>query len=356
MNCRKSFVFVICIIIILFGTGGCFFQSKVDKVPDEMYGAFNKLNFQGYFEFYEKNFAISADRDFSLPEYYQLGDRQYLKRPVMVSVENHPRSRPQAGLDSADLVYEVLAEGGITRFLPVFHNKLPEKVGPIRSARDYIGDLTAQHGALLLHAGASPGGYARLSAEDVLNLDEIEKSQYYWRSSDRKMPHNLYTDNDRISDYVNDLNWQKDRSAYKFDFSSGNNPGNQKENDFISKINLFYWGNYQVTYRYDQSKDRYYRFINNEPHKVENGAQLFADNIIIIYADTNVIDDVGRISIDLESGGQACLINNGRKKELAWEKNNGKITLLDDDNQEAIIYSGKTWIQIMPKSARVEFD
>lgn len=356
LNYRKYFAFILVITIILSVIGGCFFQSETGKVADGMYELFNRIGYQDYFDFYENNFDTSLNDKFSLPGYYQLGDRQYLKRPVMVSVENHPRSRPQAGLNEADLVYEVLAEGGITRFLPVFLKELPEKIGPIRSVRDYIGDLSAEHGALLLHAGASPGGYARISAEDILSLDEISRSQYYWRSSERRMPHNLYTGNEKVKNYLEGLDWQQDLSAYKFDFTPGNNPVSKEKKEIVEKINLFYWGNYLVSYIYDYSEGKYKRYINDKPHKVESGEQLSADNIIVIHADTKVIDDVGRISIDLDSGGQAYLINNSRKKELFWARNNGRIRFYDADGQEVLINSGKTWIQVMPNSARIEFD
>ncbi|MFN2363450.1 MAG: DUF3048 domain-containing protein [Halarsenatibacteraceae bacterium] len=356
MNYRKYFVFTLLITIILLGTAGCFFQSETGKVADGMYQVFYKLDYQAYFNFYDKNFNTSVQSNILLPEYYHLGDRQLLKRPVMVAVENHPKSRPQAGLEEAYLVYEVLAEGGITRFLPVYYNQLPEKIGPIRSVRDYIGDLSAEHGAVLLHAGASPGGYARISADDVLHLDEISRSKYYWRSSDRSMPHNLYTGYERIIDYIRDLDWQRDLSAYKFDFNAGNSSAAKKDAELTEEINLYYWGNYQVSYIYDKTENRYNRYINDRAHLAETGEQLTAENIVVIHADTDVIDDVGRLSVDLDSGGRGYLFANGNKEEISWKRTNGRISFFDEDNQEVLIKSGRTWVQIMPISARVEFD
>lgn len=355
LNYRKYLVFILIIVISLTLPAGCVFLADTDRVADDMYQVFYELGYQDFFSFYERNFGLAVDDKFILPDYYRLSDRQALKRPVMAVVENHPRSRPQAGLEEADFVYEVLSEGGITRFLPVYYRELPEKVGPIRSVRDYIGVLSAEHGALLLHAGASEGGYARISADDVISLDEISRSQYYWRSSERRMPHNLFTGNDKIKDYLDGLDWQQDLSAFKFDFSNRNNPDTKRSAD-IEEVDLFYWGNYLVSYKYDQSSNKYDRYINNEPHKVESGQQLTADNIVVLHADTNVIDDVGRLSVDLDSGGKGYLFDNGGKQEIRWSRNNGRITLFDDDDQEVLIKSGRTWIQIMPVSARVEYN
>lgn len=355
LNYRKYPILALIIIIILIITVGYFFRSETGKVADGMYELFYELDYQEFFSFYERNFSLAVDNQLLLPDYYQLGDRQNLKRPVMVAVENHPRSRPQSGIEEANFVYEILSEGGITRFLPVYYKELPERVGPVRSVRDYMGELAAEHGALLLHVGASEGGYARISAEDVLNLDEISRSQYYWRCSERRMPHNLYTGNERIKDYLEGLDWQQDLSAYKFDFTAGNNPV-ANEGGLVKELDLFYWGNYLVSYKYNQTENRYYRYINNEPHKVDTGQQLIADNIVVIHADTKVIDDVGRVSVDLDSGGPAYLFHNGSKQEILWTRTNGRLTFFDKDYQEVLLKTGRTWVQIMPNSARVEFE
>ncbi|UUZ92237.1 DUF3048 domain-containing protein [Paenibacillus sp. P25] len=122
------------------------------------------------------------------------------RRPVMVMVNNHPAARPQSGLSQADLVYECLAEGEITRLVAIFQSRsFPDPIGPVRSIRPYFIELGKGFGALQVHAGGSPDGYAQLEREHIPELDEITNAgPSFWRESFRKAPHNLYTNLEKI--------------------------------------------------------------------------------------------------------------------------------------------------------------
>ncbi|MBX6377348.1 MAG: DUF3048 domain-containing protein, partial [Clostridia bacterium] len=119
--------------------------------------------------------------------------------PLAVAVDNAPAARPPAGLRQADVIYEVLAEGGVTRFLAVFVTQGADRVGPVRSARPYLVDLAWAHGAPLAHAGGSPAALAALRRRPALDLDEIGRvGGAYWREPGRRAPHNLFTDTRRL--------------------------------------------------------------------------------------------------------------------------------------------------------------
>src|SRR5205823_9909671 len=111
--------------------------------------------------------------------------------PLAVVVENQALTTPQSGLNRADVVYEALAEGGITRFLALFATQAADIVGPVRSARHYFVYWAAEYLAPLVHVGASPQGYAALSASGTSNYDEIKGAKGFWRTRDRLAPHNL---------------------------------------------------------------------------------------------------------------------------------------------------------------------
>jgi hypothetical protein len=113
---------------------------------------------------------------------------------LMAIVENHPAARPQSGLELADVVYEMVSEGNITRFLACFYQQAPEKIGPIRSVRPAFSEIAKAYNSPLAHAGGSEDGLASVRNLKVQNLDEIyNASRYFWRATDRRMPHNLYT-------------------------------------------------------------------------------------------------------------------------------------------------------------------
>jgi hypothetical protein len=125
--------------------------------------------------------------------------------PLAVMVDNFPAARPQTGLAAADIVYEALAEGGITRFLAIYTGADPELVGPVRSARHYYVYWAAEYNAPVVHVMASDEGYAAFVNTGLPDLDEHRGDPGFQRSPDRPMPYNTYTspafDRQILSDY-----------------------------------------------------------------------------------------------------------------------------------------------------------
>src|SRR5690554_4132821 len=117
----------------------------------------------------------------------------------IVSIDNHRNAYPQSGLDKADRVYEILAEGGITRYLAVFHSHEAEKIGPIRSARYYFAYIVKGHDFPFAHAGGNNDAIVLIPKLKIKDLDEIyNSSAYFYRDKSRKMPHNLYTNSELL--------------------------------------------------------------------------------------------------------------------------------------------------------------
>ncbi|MDW7675425.1 MAG: DUF3048 domain-containing protein, partial [Bacillota bacterium] len=116
-------------------------------------------------------------------------EQQIAKRPIAITIENSPAARPQSGLREADVVYEVLAEGGITRFLAIFQQGEADMIGPIRSARDYLAYMSHDFDGVFVHIGGSPGGYAYVNQKSVANIDAFYiGSGEFWRTKDRIAP------------------------------------------------------------------------------------------------------------------------------------------------------------------------
>src|SRR5690606_28241525 len=112
----------------------------------------------------------------------------------VVMVENSPRARPQDGLHKADIVYEVLAEGEITRFVSVFQSQVAEVIGPVRSLRPYFAQIGHGLDGVIVHAGWSQDAKYYLVKHNLANFDQVYgDDKYYWRDNSRKVPHNLYT-------------------------------------------------------------------------------------------------------------------------------------------------------------------
>ena len=278
--------------------------------------------------------------------------KNYYKRAVAVSIENSPAARPQSGLNKAEIVYEFMLEGGITRFLALFWPEVPNKVGPIRSARPALIKTANSYDALFLPAGASPDGFALLSNKNILHLDQIYQSKYFWRSSKKNAPHNLYSGSPSLKDYLNQMGEKEYPEQFNFLTASIVSDFKKAEN-----ISIDYWGSYEVLYEYNSLENNYSRFLNKKsnPHQVESGKNIKVKNIIVQYSNYSTKDSQGRQKIDLSSGGNIKLFRDGLVIEGSWENNNGKINYYNSEGNRISINPGKTWIQVVPSSTELSY-
>jgi len=234
---------------------------------------------------------------------------KFFQNAIMAVVENSKQARPQSGLNSAPIVYEYLVEGGITRFLTLYWYDIPNKIGPIRSARPYFIKTSNSYKAILLHAGASPSGFNILQNNDIKHIDQIYNGNYFWRGSEKKIPHNLFTGYFKISDYLNNRTGQEYQNRFEF-----------KDLSFINiekieakKIKIDYWGDYEVNYEYDIKNNVYKRYLNDfeTPHLNQNNEQITVKNILVKFVETNTKDDQGRLEMKVNGTGKAYYFIDG---------------------------------------------
>ncbi|RKD21081.1 hypothetical protein BEP19_15500 [Ammoniphilus oxalaticus] len=279
-----------------------------------------------------------------------LGTNQKLpNRAVMVMMNNAPEARPQSGLDQADVVYEVLAEGSITRFVGIYHSGQPKIIGPVRSIRPYYIDIGSGYDAIMVHAGGSPDALATMKHKRIAHLDEIYNAGgSFWRESFRKAPHNLYTDLDHIWKGANALGFRKEAAVPYFSFKDSTEEASGVS---AEKIDLNYSGGYRVAYEYDEQTQRYKRFTSGKPHTdLTTGDQLAVTNLLVITAKHRILDSEGRRAIDVYGPGVGYLFQHGKAQEITWEHKNGMIRAYINGN-EAQMYPGNTWVNIMPSAA-----
>ncbi|MCR8660166.1 DUF3048 domain-containing protein [Paenibacillus endoradicis] len=271
--------------------------------------------------------------------------------PIVVLINNLAPARPQSGLSQADVIWEVLAEGGITRLVALFQSTVENEfnIGPVRSNRPYFIDLAGSYGAIIAHAGASNDAYAILQRQKKSYLDEISNAgSYFWRSKDRKAPHNLYTNLKKLREGANKKSYQTELyvTGYKFDEQD-----TEPQVGAIKQIEVnFQLKGYRVGYQYDDIKGTYLRSINDEPHiDKNNDEQISTTNLIFIQAEHKVLDNEGRLSVDLDSGGDALIINHGNTIEGNWIRaEDGMIRFLQN-GMEISLAKGKSIIHILPK-------
>jgi hypothetical protein len=271
-------------------------------------------------------------------------------RAISVMVNNHPEARQQSGLHKADIVFEMLAEGNITRFLAVFQSEKPESIGPVRSARDYYIELAKGLDSLFVAHGYSA------EAQEMLEngyIDDLNGMVYdgtlFKRASFRKAPHNSYITYEDILKGAEQNNYSMQKAPKAYEFLT------KKESENIAgeeakSIGVSYSSNslFKVQYQYDSELGKYKRFSNDEQTiDLDSKEQILLDNVLIVETDHAVVDDSGHKEIDLESGGEGYLLQKGKWNEVQWENNDGRI-IPYLNGKEVPFVPGKTWINIIP--------
>ncbi len=275
-------------------------------------------------------------------------------RPIAVVIDNQASARPQSGLTSAEIVYEMPVEGSITRYLAIFHHIEADKIGPVRSARPYFIDKAMESNAVFVHCGGSPQALDDIKNLKIAALNDLKNDPCFWRAVDRSAPHNLYTSTKLMREVMANSKLENKSAPEYFNFSEEFTEVDGKK---TSQIYITYQKSYKAGYKYDENDKRYYRLINDEKQKdKETGKEIKVDNIIIEKVKAKVIDDVGRLEISNIGKGSGFFMTGGRLVEIEWSKNSrqGKTTYKDLKGNEIKLNKGNVWIQIVPEYASIE--
>ncbi|MDQ8733912.1 DUF3048 domain-containing protein [Paenibacillus sp. LHD-38] len=277
-------------------------------------------------------------------------------RPIAVMINNFAAARPQSGLTNADVIWEVLAEGGITRLIAVFQctEGLTDSIGPIRSIRPYLIDIGDSYGAILAHAGASNDGYDVLQHQGKPYLDEISNAgSYFWRSKDRKAPHNLYSSLEKLRTGAEKKKYNLDKQVPPYTFAE---TGSAEAGVPASDITIsFLLKDYSVGYVYDSAAGLYKRSIGGKPHiDLNNNEQLSGTNLVVLGADHETLDNAGRLSVDMTSGGSAMLFQKGKAIEAEWVRAPDGMVRIVKNGVELPFVPGKTFFHIVPNKPTFE--
>lgn len=278
-------------------------------------------------------------------------------RPVAVMLDNHPGARPQAGVEQADVIYEILAEGNITRLMAVFMHGVNQKVGPVRSARSYFIDKAMEYNAIYMHVGGSPGAKGDIAKLKIPSLDGMNiGAPLFWREKHKKIPHNMYSALDKIQLIAErkGYNRSSDIAVHSFDQEDTTIEGER-----ASKVTILYFPGYKVSYQYSPGEKVYYRYVAGAPHVDENsGNPLKVKNIIIQKAAHKVVDSEGRREIGLVGKGEAIYISNGGYAPITWQKKDrrGITRFYYNEGNELKLNPGKTWIQVVPLNASITIE
>jgi len=287
-------------------------------------------------------------------------------RPIAIMVNNYLDARPQSGLSYADLTYEVVAEGGITRFIPFFLSDYPEKVGPVRSTRTYYLVLAKELGdAMIMHIGYSP------QARDQIDLWQVRSlfrgggescDSCTWRDNSRNVAyeHTAYVSTKKLVKFgVDELGWGGVREFKIWEFKDEMTGYEDAEAATNLAIDFWFKGDYSAIFTYDSENNEYLRHTgydaegNPIPHKDwDTKEQIKIKNVIVQFATESPIvgDDKNRLEYDLVGTNEGLVFLDGKVIKVTWNKEDrdGRTMFYDLNGEEIKFNRGKFWISIVP--------
>ena len=280
----------------------------------------------------------------------EVADEAAVTQPVTaVMIENSPDSRPQSGLKQAEVVYEAIAEGGITRFLCLYQQHKPGLVGPVRSLRMYYVDWLAPYQASVAHVGGSAAALAEIRNGSYRDIDQFFNGGSYWRARDRYAPHNVYTNFEKLDA----LNAAK---GYKNSQFSGQAraDGTASEQPNATSIDINFSGPlYNTHYDYDKASNSYLRSIGGAASNDREEGRIAPSVVIAMRVDeTTVREDGWRQSIVTVGSGAAHVFQNGTVAEATWRKGSRTepLRFFDANGKEIALNRGQTWISAAANS------
>ena len=285
-------------------------------------------------------------------------------RPVAVMINNIKVARPyQSGLQDAFIIYEIIVEGGYTRYMALFKDQNTERIGSVRSSRHYFLDYALENDAVYVHWGWSPEAKSDISRYDVDNINGLTyEGKYFYRDNSLKVgyEHRGFTKMSSINKAIKKLKYSQNTkkenllnySIEEIDFSSME--GAVKANS----IKIPYSKSTTTSYTYDPETKTYLRFVNGTKHTdYVTKKQYTAKNIITYQVSNHTLrgDVKGRQDIDNVGTGTGYFISSGYAVPIKWSKESrtAQTVYTYMDGTEITVNDGNTFIQIQPKSQKL---
>ena len=273
--------------------------------------------------------------------------RAAAQRPALaVKIDNVDRARPPHDIEHADLVYEEMVEGRLTRLIAVFHSRIPDVVGPVRSVRTTdIHILDQLKTPLLAASGANAGVLAAIAAAEVVNVNALEAGSAYHRDPRRRAPHNLFA---RTTSLYAAASGRGGRPTALFEYRP---TGRGPDGGVVASGVTIRFGLADIDYTWSPDRRRWLRSQNGTAHVAASGSRLAPANVVMLEV------PYGVSSVDAESpeahtvgSGPAYVFTAGRRVNGTWRRSSSHepIELVDADGDPIALTPGQTFVELAP--------
>ncbi len=271
-----------------------------------------------------------------------------------MKIENPREVRPQTGLDAADVVWEQVVEGGVTRFVAVFHSAIPAEVGPIRSVRPMDPAITAPLRGVIAFSGGQPGFVRALADAGLQVVSHDAGDAGFYRTSGRSAPHNVFGDPERFLGQADAGHAAPPGPQFRFarrpDLATATLAGTP-----VGSVQITMSSYSQPGWTWDAATGTWLRTESGRPATAASGAQLRAANVVVLrvdLVDSGTTDPAGTPVPEtrLVGTGAATVATGGRTIEVTWSKESvdAPLALVAADGQPVSLAPGTTWVELVP--------
>ena len=303
----------------------------------------------------EENNEITVEIEEKKVQIYQGTDR-----PIAVMIDNHKGAWPQAGLQDAYMVYEIIVEGGETRLMALFKGANIEKIGPVRSARHYFIDYAMENDAMYVHFGQSPQAESDIKKYTINNINGIsEDGTTFWRVKDKAAPHNAVTSTQKILESAKSKGY-KTTSNEESVLNYSTDEINLEQGQDALNVTINHSKLQTVKYVYDAENKVYNRIARNKNQTDwTTGNQITTKNIIVTFCENYTLSDgenKGRQGLKNIGTFDGYYITNGKsiKIKCIKQSRDGKTVYQDLEGNEIKINDGNTFVHICPPGGYTE--
>jgi hypothetical protein len=275
---------------------------------------------------------------------------QALTRPALtIKVENTPEALPQWGIDRADVVYEEIVNGGITRLAAIFNSQAPAKVGPVRSVRPTDTAIVWPLGGIFAYSGGAPYAVASISSAPVKLLDETTAGAAMYRDPTRQAPHNLYASAGALFAFKGTPTPPPPLFAYRHDTWGAGTKA-------VHRFTVEFPSIYPVTWTWDTTTRSWDRTLFGQPIITGTGVRVSPKNVIVMWVD--YVNGVGAFTsyADLDGSGRCEVFADGHMLSGTWSRGPSKadpLTYRTATGQVIAMKPGQTWVELLNDGAAV---
>ena len=281
-----------------------------------------------------------------------------------VMIENSPAARPQSGLNEAGVIYEAIAEGGITRFMAIFQEAKPDYIGPVRSVRLTFAEMAKPYHCSIAHVGGSDNALKLIRGNNSFrDIDQFYNAKYYWRIRSRASPHNVYT----RSSMLDELNFDKGYRTSEFAGFARVKPDAKPEvsEKKANKITINMNSNlYSPVYSYDANTNKYLRsYVQGGAHYsvAENGTKTQNAPDVVVAMKVSAVSrsgDAQYADYTTTGTGDVAIFQNGSVITGHWSRadKDSELKFIDASGNDIQLNRGQTWITLYPSNGKVTWE